>query len=181
MSDARARLLETGTRLFYAEGVHTVGIDRIIAEADVAKATFYHHFKAKDQLVVAYLTAEFDRQRKLFAQVAGTGLEQARNIFGLLAEASLAPGFRGCPFLNAAVEFADPEHPVRAVVTEYREWFRGLMLTLVSDARHPDPESIATQLLLLRDGMAVSGCLGDAATVRASEELARTVLASSSG
>ncbi|MFD0635482.1 TetR/AcrR family transcriptional regulator [Catenulispora yoronensis] len=72
MSTARARLVETATRLFYAEGIHTVGIDRIIAEADVAKATFYHHFTSKDDLAVAYLTDEFERQRDAFEGVAGT-------------------------------------------------------------------------------------------------------------
>src|SRR5947209_4561154 len=63
MSTARARVLDTATRLFYAEGIHTVGIDRVIADAAVAKATFYHHFKSKEELVLAYLTTEFDRER----------------------------------------------------------------------------------------------------------------------
>jgi AcrR family transcriptional regulator len=175
MSEARGRLLDTATRLFYTEGVHTVGIDRIIAEAGIAKATFYHHFKSKDQLVVAYLTAEFERQREAFEAVPGAGLEQI-GIFTVLGEASTAPGFRGCPFLNAAVEFADPEHPVRAVVAEYREWFRVLMLTRLKDAGHPDPEPVATFLLLLRDGMTLSGCLGDLVTVRTSVDLAQSAL-----
>jgi AcrR family transcriptional regulator len=61
-SPARRRLLDTATRLFYAEGIHAVGIDRIIAEADVAKATFYSHFPSKDDLVVAYLTGSAGRQ-----------------------------------------------------------------------------------------------------------------------
>ena len=52
---ARRRLLDTATRLFYEAGIHAVGIDRIIAEAGVAKATFYNHFPSKDDLVVAYI------------------------------------------------------------------------------------------------------------------------------
>lgn len=68
MSEARERLLETATRLFYAEGIHTVGIDRIIAEAGIAKATFYRHFKTKEDLVVAYLEREYDRQRGVWSR-----------------------------------------------------------------------------------------------------------------
>ena len=56
MSEARARLLSTASRLFYAEGLHSVGIDRIIATAGVTRATLYRHFPSKDDLVVAYLT-----------------------------------------------------------------------------------------------------------------------------
>jgi AcrR family transcriptional regulator len=176
MSTARARLLETATRLFYAEGVHTVGIDRIIAEAGVAKATFYHHFKSKDDLVVAYLTDEFERQRGVFGGVEGTGAERLRATFTLLGDASCGPGFRGCPFLNAAAEFADPKHPVRAVVTEYRDYFRGLMRTELIEAGHGDPERTADYLLVIRDGMAVSGALGDASAVRAGAEFAMAVV-----
>jgi len=173
---ARARLLETATRLFYTEGVHTVGIDRIIAEAGVAKATFYHHFTSKDDLVVAYLTDEFERQRAAFAAVAGTGAERLRATFTLLGDTSCGPGFRGCAFLNAAAEFADPTHPVRAVVAEYRNFLRDLMRTLLTEAGHADPDHTADYLLVIRDGMAVSGALGDTAAVRAGAEFAVAVV-----
>jgi AcrR family transcriptional regulator len=176
MSTARAHLLETATRLFYAEGVHTVNIDRIIAEAGVAKATFYHHFKSKDDLVVAYLTDEFERQRGAYTGVAGTGAERLRATFTLLGDASCGPGFRGCAFLNAAAEFADATHPVRAVVAEYRDFFRDLMRTLLIEADHADPDHTADYLLVIRDGMAVSGALGDTASVRAAAEFAVAVV-----
>ena len=176
MSTARARLLETATRLFYAEGVHTVGIDRIIAEAGVAKATFYHHFKSKDDLVVAYLTDEFERQRGVFSAIPGAGAERLRGIFDLLSDASRGPEFRGCPFLNAAAEFADPDHPVRTVVTEYRAFFRDLMRTGLTEAGHDDPDRTAEFLLLVRDGIAISGALGDISAVRTGAEFALAVV-----
>ncbi|GAB3657736.1 TetR/AcrR family transcriptional regulator [Actinocorallia lasiicapitis] len=167
MSAARERLLATATRLFYAEGVHTVGIDRIIAEAGVAKATFYKHFPSKELLVVAYLNEQYALQRAAFDAVPGEGAARLTTIFERFGELACGPGFRGCPFLNAAAEYPDPAHAVRLVVTGYRAWFRGLMRELLAEAGAPDPDARADLLLLIRDGLAVSGGLGDTATVAA--------------
>ncbi|MEV6773177.1 TetR/AcrR family transcriptional regulator [Nocardia sp. NPDC051030] len=167
MSAARERLLETATRLFYAEGIHTVGIDRIIAEAGIAKATFYRHFKTKEELVVAYLVREYDRQRGVLEAVPGTGTDSIVTIFEKLGELSCGPGFRGCPFLNAAVEFPNPEHAVRKVVDDYRAWFRDLMADKLHAAGHADTEQMSRALLLTRDGVTISGGVGDPETVTA--------------
>ncbi|MFE3260793.1 TetR/AcrR family transcriptional regulator [Nocardia sp. NPDC059091] len=166
MSEARDRLLDTATRLFYAEGIHTVGIDRIIAEAGIAKATFYRHFKTKEDLVVAYLVREYGRQREVLEAIPGAGTDSIVGIFERLGELSCGPGFRGCPFLNAAVEFPNPEHAVRKVVDDYRGWFRDLMADRLRAAGHTDIDDAARALLLTRDGVAVSGGMGDDETVR---------------
>jgi len=166
-SPARDRILATASRLFYAEGVHTVGVDRIIAEAGVAKATFYHHFKAKDDLVCAYLEEQAGFQRDAVAGMTGEPLDQIAAYFDLLGEVGCGPGFRGCPFLNAAAEYADPAHPVRLVVDRYRQWFRELMASLLRAADHPSPEPTAELLLILRDGIAVGSGLDDPQAVRA--------------
>lgn len=177
MSAARDRLLETATRLFYAEGVHTVGIDRIIAEAGIAKATFYRHFKTKEDLVVAYLEREYARQREALESVPGEGYATITSIFDTLGDISCGPGFRGCPFLNAAVEFTDPDHPVRHVVDDYRAWFRELMAEHLRAGGHPAPDEAARALLLTRDGVTISGGVGDQDTVRAGIKAAMTVIA----
>jgi AcrR family transcriptional regulator len=175
VSSARSRILDTATRLFYAEGIHTVGVDRVIAEASVAKATFYHHFKSKEELVLAYLTTEYQRQRGVLGGVPGAGRERISAILTKLADLSAGPGFRGCPFLNAAAEYADPEHPVRRLVEDYREWYRDLMRDLLIEADSADATQKADLLLLVRDGITVAGGLGDQAAVRAG---VRTALAS---
>ncbi|MFE5478213.1 TetR/AcrR family transcriptional regulator [Nocardia sp. NPDC055165] len=172
MSAARERLLDTATRLFYAEGVHTVGIDRIIAEAGIAKATFYRHFKSKDDLVVAYLQREYARQREALESVEGEGFAAIATTFDALRDISCGPGFRGCPFLNAAVEFTDPAHPVRRVVDDYRTWFRELMAEHLRAGGHSAPGDAARALLLTRDGVTISGGVGDTDTVRAGIEAA---------
>jgi AcrR family transcriptional regulator len=164
---ARARVLETATRLFYAEGVHAVGIDRIIAEAGVAKATFYHHFPSKDELVRAYVVEQNAWQQAAIGAVEGDSPRQRlERIFAAMCDFGAGPAYRGCPFINVAAEYPDPEHPVRQAVADYRRWLRDLYRDLLAADGHPDPERTADMLLLLRDGLAVSFDLDDPAEVR---------------
>jgi AcrR family transcriptional regulator len=161
-SPARRRVLDTATALFYAEGVHAVGIDRIIAEAGVAKATFYHHFPAKDELVRAYV----ERQSQLGqAAIARIGPRSPRTmllaIFDLIADAAGQPGYRGCPFVNAAAEYPDPASPVRKAVDDHRRWNRDLLRELLAADGHPDAARTADVLVVLSDGLLVSGELDD--------------------
>ncbi|WP_157250719.1 TetR/AcrR family transcriptional regulator [Nonomuraea typhae] len=168
-SPARTRILETATRLFYAEGIRAVGIDRIIAEAGVAKATFYHHFPAKDDLVTAYVDDQARMQRELADRLpAAPPRDKLLMIFERLGEAGSNPAYRGCPFINAAAEFPDRAHPVRRAVAAYRRWFGDLMLGLLKEAEHATPERTADILMIVRDGVAVGFDLDDPAAVRAS-------------
>ncbi|NUS08113.1 MAG: TetR/AcrR family transcriptional regulator, partial [Nonomuraea sp.] len=165
-SPARTRVLDTAARLFYTEGVHSVGIDRIIAEAGVAKATFYHHFPSKDELVRAYITAQSSRQRAMVATMHGDSpRETLRAIFAFMCEFGSSAAYRGCPFVNTAAEYPDPAHPVREAIAEYRHWVRGLYRDLLVAEDHPDAERTADILLLLRDGLVVGFDLDDPRTV----------------
>jgi AcrR family transcriptional regulator len=166
-SPARRRVLEAAGALFYAEGIHAVGIDRIIAEAAVAKATFYHHFPSKDDLVCAYLREQSDLVRQSTVPVGDTPEDRILSVFESLGEFTCGPGFRGCAFVNAAAEYPDPRHPVRLAVADHRAWFLGVLRDLLTAARCPDVERTATMLVLLRDGLVVSGDLDDSAENRA--------------
>src|SRR3954469_7077118 len=97
-SPARRRVLDAAGRLFYAEGIHAVGIDRVIAEAAVAKATFYHHFPSKDDLVCAYLQEQRDLVRQATVPDGDTHVERILSVFDALGEFTCGPGFRGCAF-----------------------------------------------------------------------------------
>ena len=165
---ARARILGTASGLFYTVGIRAVGIDRIIAEAGVAKATFYHHFPTKDALVCAYLTDQHERQ------VAGLRAADTQErdpvalvvaIFETIGEFACGPGFRGCPFVNAAVEYPDRESTVRRVIADHRQWFSGVLRDLLAASGHADPASAARMLMTLRDGIVVGGQLDDPAEV----------------
>ncbi|MEV4395114.1 TetR/AcrR family transcriptional regulator [Nonomuraea sp. NPDC049607] len=167
-SPARARVLETAARLFYAEGVHSVGIDRIIAEAGVAKATFYHHFPSKDELVRAYIAEQGSTQRAMVATLrAASPRETLEAVFAFMCEFGSGAGYRGCPFVNTAAEYPDPAHPVRRAIAEHRRWSRDLYRDLLAADGHPDAERTADILLLVRDGLVVGFDLDDPPTVRA--------------
>jgi AcrR family transcriptional regulator len=167
---ARERILATASALFYGVGIRAAGIDRIIAEAGVAKATFYHHFPTKDALVCAYLREQDEFERRALAQGMSAHADPARLlevVFETLGEVLCGAYFRGCPFINAAVEYPDAASPVRKVVAEHREWFFGVLRDLLSAAGHPAPGSGAQMLVMLRDGVAVGGQLDRPEAVRA--------------
>ena len=161
-SSPRHRLLETATRLFYEGGIHAVGIDRIIAEAGVAKATFYKHFPSKDDLVVAYIE-EQDRLGR--AAVAALTKQRPREtiaaIMGRISDAALGGGYRGCPFLNAAAEYPDPASPVRRAIDVYRSWYRDNFRQLLAADGDPAPSVTASLLVALSDGLLESAYLDD--------------------
>jgi AcrR family transcriptional regulator len=168
-SQARRRVLTTARALFYTEGVRRVGIDRIIAEAGVAKATFYHHFPTKDDLVCAYLEEQSRSERTLTQRIETAATEPTGKIFALfdvISEVGCGPGFNGCPFINASAEYPDPRHPVRRVIAEHRRWFRGLLYGLLTDAGHPDADRTAAMLAILRDGLVIGSDLDDPAEIR---------------
>jgi len=178
-SPARRRLLDTATRLFYAEGIRAVGIDRIIAEAGVAKATFYNHFPSKDDLVVAYLEEQDGIGRKA---VAGLPKQSPRKmiaaILGRISEAAVGRDYRGCPFLNAAAEYPDPTSPVRQAVDVRRAWYHGVLRDLLGADGDPAPDVTASLLVALSDGLLEIAYLDDPTTVPAlvREALARLLV-----
>jgi AcrR family transcriptional regulator len=153
-SAARRRLLDTATRLFYAEGIRAVGIDRIIAEAGVAKATFYNHFPSRDDLVLAYVE-ELDRLGRQATAALPEQEPRARiaAILGRISQAAVAGDYRGCPFLNAAAEYTDPESPVRRAVAARRAWYHRLLEDLLAADGDPDPSTTASLLVAMSDGL----------------------------
>ena len=161
---AKVKILATADELFYTEGIHTVGVDRIIAGAKVTKATFYKHYRSKDLLIIAYVEGR-DREIREFLDRAEEELGDPREVLRALTvkiggEAT-RPGFRGCPFINAAAQFADPEHPVRLAVTAHRDWYSARIEALMRAIGHPRPGDAADDYLLARDGDLAGGHVGD--------------------
>lgn len=177
---ARERLIDTATTLFYAEGIHSVGVDRIINDAGVTRATMYKQFGGKEALVLAYLQREDDTLRALFAQAASAGAAPDE-LLGLVIEGIEQDirenHTRGCPFINAAAEYPDPG-PVRELIATHREWFRGTLQALAEAEQLDDTEGLAAALVLLRDAALVGGYLdGQARVAPAFARTARLAIA----
>lgn len=173
-ASARERILATASALFYGVGIRASGIDRIIAQAAVAKATFYHHFPTKDALVCAYLADQHERQVRAFALAVNGGGDPdgaILRVFDAIGAVTCGVGFRGCPFDNAAVEYPDPNSSVRQVVAAHRRWFHGMLRDLLVAAGHPTPDATTRLLVTLRDGIVLGGQIDgadeDGATPRA--------------
>jgi len=163
-SEARSRLLGTATRIFYSEGVRSVGVDRIITEADTTRATFYRHFPGKEDLVVSYLEEADRGLRARFArseEAGGSAEDVLRAVAADIAGDITSEGFRGCAFLNAAAEYPDPENPVRLRVAEHRDWFLGAVTDLLSRVGDGPADNAGRHFVMLRDGAMVAGCLTD--------------------
>jgi AcrR family transcriptional regulator len=157
-TSARERLLAAADELFYSEGINSVGIDRVIERAGVAKATLYSVFGSKEELVRAYLQERHDEraaryQREL--QRFDTPRDRLLGVFDVLAESASLPTFRGCAFVNASAEAA-PGSVVESVSDATRAWIRQLFLDLATDVGVTDPGRLAEQLAVLYDGAVVS-------------------------
>ena len=160
ISEPRERLLRTASELFYAHGIHSVGVDRIVSAADVTRATFYRHFPSKEDLVQAYLEREDELLRGALAGFEGLPAEQqlAGAIQGI-ADDIVRNHTRGCPFINASAEYPDAASPIRQVIKGHRDWFRSTLTTTLEQAGREDAAERAGALVLLRDAALVGGYL----------------------
>lgn len=158
----RERLLDVAGRLFYAEGIHAVGVDRVISEANVAKATLYAHFSGKEELVAAYLARRSEEwQIWIDASLparAETPLDQILALFDLLSERFQSPDYRGCPFINAAAEYPGPG-VVTDQITNHRERVRLVFRSLLDRAGSGATEQLVEALVVLYDGAMVGAQL----------------------
>ncbi|WP_103564999.1 TetR/AcrR family transcriptional regulator [Actinomadura rubteroloni] len=176
---ARERLLTAANELFYREGVHTVGIDRIIEHAGVAKASLYNTFGSKDELVRAYLEFRHDRvRRRVERHLAGSATPRDRllAVFDAQAEGFAHPDYNGCPFISACAESPEGSSAERAA-RHYRTWLRDLFTGFAAEAGVADPSALARQLHLLYDGASVAAGLdGDPTAAAAARTAAVTFI-----
>jgi AcrR family transcriptional regulator len=167
-SEARTRLLNTAIKIFYAEGIHSVGVDRIIAEAKVTRATFYRHFPSKEELILAYLREVHKMDRAAVDQAIAanpTPVDSLLAVANSIARNIQSPGFRGCAFLNAAAEYPDTANPVHQEIIAHRQWFLDTLTTLMAQVHEGTADPAARHFVMLRDGAMAAGCLFDPALV----------------
>ena len=155
---ARERLLAAADELFYHEGVQSVGVDRVVQKAGVAKASLYSLFGSKEELVQAYLDARHAETRKQIERTLTrfrTPRERLLGVFDAQGQLFTEPDFNGCAHMTASAE-ARHGSPVECANDRYRQWVRTLFTDLAREAGVTDSESLARQLHLLYDGAGVS-------------------------
>lgn len=150
------RILTTADELFYREGVRAVGIQRVIEEAGIAKASLYAHYASKDDLVAACMERRAQSTRDAIEAVLAAAPADARakllTLFDFQYQAATDPNFHGCPVQKTTTEITEPNHPARAVATRHRQWLQELFARLVKEAKLTSPEFVTGTLIVLFDG-----------------------------
>jgi AcrR family transcriptional regulator len=175
----RDRILDAATELFYTQGIRAISADKIIERAGITKVTFYRHFRTKDALVVAYLERQAAWERGALdglRESVGDDVEALRRFVAAIGAESCKPGFRGCAFINAAAEYAEPDGPVRKTVAEHRAWYRATFAEMLGGMGVTSTAEAADELMMLRDGAMVSGYLDEPSRVGAALERAVTAI-----
>lgn len=140
---SREKIVKTASELFFKQGYHQTGINQIITESGVAKATFYSHFKSKEELGVEYLR-ERDRLDTEAVKAMVDGLrspyERYMALVNGLKDYMIETDFRGCAFGNMAVEITEPSHPMRKEIRQHDDRFRSVLREIVRDLKNSSPK-----------------------------------------
>lgn len=153
---AQQYLLNAAVELFHAEGVRAVGVDAVVKRAGVNKMCLYRQYSSKDELILAYLDYMHERSLSFMdaaiASQEGDPRAQMLQVFLDLATRASKPGYRGCPFVNVAAEFPDPEHPARKAVLGYKAEVIQRFTRLAEAASAGEPDALVAALCLILDG-----------------------------
>jgi AcrR family transcriptional regulator len=176
------KVLASASRLFYANGVRAVGVEWIVAESGVAKTSLYRHFHTKDELVAAFLEREdrdFWRQwDEIVAAETDNPKAELMRLLEWIGKRVSRDGYRGCPQINVAAEFADPAHPARKIRRRHKAEMLKRLRDIVARIGVPHPDDTALQLALLIDGAFTSdGRLSKTHAVRILQNGAQALLA----
>ena len=174
----RERLLEAAREVTYAHGVN-VGVDAILQRADVARRSLYQHFGGKDRLIAEMLRATTNeyRYRETMDAAGDDPRTRVLAVFDELDKVTSRPQFRGCRFTAAELSLPSADHPAHAVIRGYKDRLHEMFAAELTRLGHPDPETGATQLLVLVDGVQAHAVTrGDAHPARAAKATAALIL-----
>jgi AcrR family transcriptional regulator len=179
----RERISRAAYELFSRDGVRSVGVDAVIAEAGTAKMTLYRNFPSKDDLILDFLRRreelwthawlEAESQRR-----GNTPREQLLAIFDVFGEWFSRPDFEGCSFLTVMIEVSDPQHPVHQAAVQYLANIRGYLIRLATQAGISDPDAFARKWHILMKGSIMAAQEGDVAAASRARELGELLLES---
>ncbi|MEW6644761.1 MAG: TetR/AcrR family transcriptional regulator [Pseudomonadota bacterium] len=184
-TDPRTRILQTAETLFYRHGIRSIGVDRLIAESGVAKATFYRHFPSKDDLALAFIRGRDASWRDWLARTVARLAPEPRQrplaIFDAIRERFEDPEFRGCAFSNSIAEVAQGDSAVHQAAAEHKRAVTAMIADYLRGAgvsRTAQRDELARALMLLLDGAIVTAVREQSpAAADAAKRIAATLLA----
>ncbi|MHA7773044.1 TetR/AcrR family transcriptional regulator [Roseibium sp. M-1] len=160
----RDELVRKALAVFYRDGFHATGMDTLVAETGISKTTMFKHFRTKEELILAVLRHRDKTFRNWFLRrldeldlLPG---EKLLALFDILKEWFADPAFRGCMFIKASAEFQDPSHPAHVQSAEHKRLLLTAIRSLAEKAEARDPDLLARQLMLLKEGAIVAAHMG---------------------
>ena len=183
MTESRRDLLvKTAVDLFYRNGYHATGIDKILTAAGVSKPTLYRHFNSKDDLIIAALES-WDTQcrgwmKDEMQRRGDTPRAQLLALFDTLGDWFEEAGFQGCMFINATVEFAGQDNPIHAAARRHKDLFADYIRGIAAAAGARDPAAVTEHLMILMEGAIVTAhTAGKSAAAQRAKTMAEAILA----
>lgn len=159
----RDELVSKALKVFYRDGFHATGMDKLVAETGVSKTSMYKHFRTKEDLIVAALRLRDENFRTWFFQrigeMADTPAKCIIASFDALKEWFEEDGFRGCMFIKAGAEYQDADHPIHMLAAEHKKLLLEHFTAVAEQAGARDAEKLASQIVLLQEGAIVSAVL----------------------
>lgn len=180
-AEKRAHLIDVAAELFNRYGYHAAGIDRVIAEAGIAKTTLYRHFKSKEDLIVAALRRMDERFRtemqQFVAQATPDPKQRILATFDFLEKWFSEGSFYGCPFVSAAAEYGDRTNPVFQEAMVHKRLMLAYLEELARAADLADPAEVAQQICLIQEGAtAVAQVTGDPDAAQRAKRMAARLI-----
>ncbi len=181
----RDELVQNALKAFYRGGFHAIGMDALAKETGVSKTAMYKHFRTKEELILATLRLRDEQFRNWLVRrveaLASTPREKLLAIFDALAEWFCEPEFRSCMFIKASSEFQDRNHPIHAASAEHKRLLLVYFQTLTHAAGAQNPDDLARQILLLKEGAIVLAHLHDPEMAASDARAAAQVLITNAG
>ena len=161
-------LVRKALDVFYRNGFHATGMDMLVAQTGVSKTSMYKHFRTKEELIFAVLRLRDELFRNWFCRrlddLADTPRGQLVAMFDVLKEWFESPEFRGCMFIKAIAEFQNADHPIHVQAAEHKRLLFDHVARIAADAGARDPQGLARQLLVLKEGAIVTATMNDTPT-----------------
>jgi len=178
-------LVRNALEVFYRDGFHATGMDKLVAETGISKTSMYKHFRTKEEMILAVLRLRDERFRNWFCrrveEIGDSPRDRLLAVFDALHEWFTSPEFKGCMFIKAAAEYQDPEDPIHIQAATHKRMLLEYVQDIAEQAGASDPGALTRQLMLLKEGAIVIAVMLGNGEAASDAKAAARVLVDASG